>query len=73
MDRLPPTARLIGIGWYVAICIIGGVVGGVWLDRVLDSTPILSLLGLAFGLFLAFYGGYRMLIEAVRPSQGRKE
>jgi hypothetical protein len=73
MDRLPPTARLIGIGWYVAICIIGGVFGGVLLDRLFDSAPILSLIGLALGLFLALYGGYRALIEAVRPSQRRKE
>ena len=73
MDRLPPTARLMGIGWYVAICIIGGVFGGVLLDRLFDSAPILSLIGLAFGLFLAFYGGYRMLIEAIGPTRGRKE
>lgn len=73
MNRLPATARLIGIGWYVAICIVGGVLGGVFLDRLLGSAPILSLIGLAFGLFIAFYGGYRMLIEAVRPNQGRKE
>ena len=71
MHQLPPAARLIGIGWYFAICIIIGVVGGLLLDRVAGSAPLFSLLGLLLGLVIAFYGGYRMLMEVVRPS--RKE
>ena len=73
MDRLPPTARLIGIGWYFAVCIVAGVVGGVFLDRVADTTPWLTLLGLLLGLFTAFYGGYRMIMDVLQPNQGRKE
>ncbi len=72
MDRLPPTARLIGIGWYFAVCIVAGVVGGVFLDRVAGTTPLLTLLGLLLGLVAAFYGGYRMLMDVLRPSEGRK-
>jgi F0F1-type ATP synthase assembly protein I len=71
MNQLPPAARLIGIGWYFAICIVVGVVGGLLLDRVAGSAPLFSLLGLLLGLVIAFYGGYRMLMEVVRP--GRKE
>lgn len=73
MNRLPPAARLIGIGWYFAFCIVMGVVGGVLLDRVADTAPWLTLLGLLLGLVVAFYGGYRMLIEALGPRLGRKE
>lgn len=74
MNRLPPTARLIGIGWYFATCIVGGVVGGFLLDQVAGTRPLLTLLGLFLGLMLAFYGGYRMLMDVltVEPSQ-RKE
>lgn len=71
MDRLPPTARLIGIGWYFVVCIVGGMVGGVFLDRIADTGPLLTLIGLFFGLGMAFYGGYRMLVEALSP--GPKE
>ena len=71
MYRLPPAARLIGIGWYFAVCIVIGVVGGVLLDRVADTTPLLTLLGLAFGMFTAFYGGYRMLREVLDLQQQR--
>lgn len=73
MNRLPPTARLFGIGWYFAVCIIAGVVGGALLDRVAGIEPVLTLLGLALGLVLAFYGGYQMLMEALRPDKDKKE
>ena len=73
MNRLPPTARLIGIGWYFAVCIVAGVVGGVLLDRVAGTEPLLTLLGLALGLLLAFYGGYQMLKEVLRPNEDVKE
>jgi F0F1-type ATP synthase assembly protein I len=68
MTRLPPAARLIGIGWYFAICIVLGVAGGVALDKWLDTTPWLTLLCLALGMFLAFYGGWQMLREVLAES-----
>ena len=73
MDRLPPAARLIGIGWYFAVCIVLGVVGGALLDRAADTTPLLTLVGLTIGLVAAFYGGYRMLMDVLGTNQGRKE
>ena len=73
MNRLPPTARLLGIGWYFAICIVGGVVGGYLLDQVAGTTPLLTLLGMLLGLVIAFYGGYRMLMDVLRPIRGKEE
>ena len=72
MNRLPPATRLIGIGWYFAVCIILGLAGGVALDRVVGTTPWLTLLGLLIGLLAAFYGGYRMLMDVLAPNQGGK-
>lgn len=72
MDRLPPAARLIGIGFYFATCIVGGIVGGLLLDvQVFDRPVAFTWLGLALGLFLAFYGGYRILMDVLQPD--RKE
>ena len=73
MNRLPPTARLIGIGWDFAVCIILGLVGGVLLNRVAGTEPLLTLIGLTLGLLLAFYGGYQMLMEVIRPKKEKKE
>ncbi len=73
MNRLPPAGRLIGIGWYFAICIVGGVVGGVFLDDIAGSSPWLTLLGLLFGFVVAFYGGYRMLMDVLTVRQHSDE
>ena len=53
--------RLLGLGWYVALSIVLGVGGGVWLDGRLDVRPLFTLLGLALGLVVAFYGAYKMV------------
>ena len=58
--------RLVGIGWFVAICIGAGGFGGFWLDTRLDLRPIFTLLGLAAGIALAVLGMYRMLIAVLK-------
>ena len=65
MGRLPRIWQLVGLGWYVAVCLVLGIVGGVWLDRELHVTPLFLLLGLALGLGAAFYGLWRMVAGAV--------
>ena len=73
MEGFPPAVQLIGIGWYVAFAIILGVVGGVFLDKWLDSKPAFTLAGLLVGLVLAFWGGWVQLKEVLETisSQGR--
>ena len=68
MNRLPPAARLIGIGWYFAVCIVIGIVGGVLLDRIADTRPLLTVSGMALGMFIAFYGGYRMIMDVLEQN-----
>ena len=72
MDNLPPTLGLIGIGWYVAICIVLGVLAGLWLDEQAGTKPLFTLLGLGLGLAAAGYGGYRMLMDVLRPGRRPK-
>jgi len=69
MTRLPAVARLLGIGWYFALCVVLGVFGGVLLDNWLDIRPLFTLLGLFGGLFLAFWGGYLLLKETLGKRQ----
>lgn len=73
MNRLPPAVRLIGIGWYFAVCIVVGIVGGVLLDRVAGTAPLLTILGMLLGLVFAFYGGYRMLTDVLLATQQRSD
>lgn len=71
MGRLPMAIGLIGIGWYFATCIVLGVLGGLWLDSVLESKPLFTLLGLLLGLAVAAYGGYRILVQLVLKGPGQ--
>ena len=74
MDALPPSARLVGIGFYVALCIVLGAIGGRELDRALDTDKVFTLLGLFLGLILALWGGVRQLLDVVRAiDQGRDQ
>ncbi len=69
MTRLPPTVRLTGIGFYIALCIGGGVFGGVQLDGWLDTGRLFAILGLILGLVLAFGGGYILLLDVLKRKE----
>ena len=72
MQKLPQTMRLVGLGWYVALSIIGGIGGGVLVDGWLGTEPIFTLVGLFGGLLLAFWGGYFLLMEAIGKGRGSR-
>lgn len=69
MDRRLIALRLLGLGWYVALCIVVGAVGGIWLDRLSGLTPLFTLLGVLFGTLAAFYGLYKMVIPLFNSNQ----
>ena len=70
---LGTTLRLLGIGWFVALCIVGGVIGGLFLDGVLGTAPALVLVGLGLGLSVAAVGTYRMLMAVLGDDGGRTD
>ena len=72
MGRWEQPLRLAGIGWYIALCILLGVLGGWWLDGRLHTKPIFVIVGLILGLVLAVYGAYRMLVPLAgnKPGNG---
>jgi len=61
MNRWLTALRLIGIRWYISLSILLGVMAGRWLDEKLDTEPLLMIIGLFTGIFIAFYGVYRVL------------
>ena len=73
MGRWRAALRLVGMGWYVGVCIFFGVWGGLWLDEKLHTRPALVIVGLILGLVLAFYGVYRMLLPSLQKDQNGGE
>ena len=71
--RMGTVLRLLGIGWYVALCIGGGSYGGLMLDRRLEMSPLFTLLGLAIGIAIALAGMVRMLMAVLSDSDPRQE
>jgi len=61
MSKWQAALEFIGVGWFVGISILLGVLGGLWLDNKLDTKPIFIIIGLILGLIVAFYGVYRIL------------
>ena len=57
-----PTAYLLGVGWYFAICILLGIVVGHWADSATGLEPTFTLVGMVLGLAVALIGGIRMLM-----------
>ena len=73
MSRWQATLRLIGVGWYIGICIVLGVVAGLWLDNKFNTKPILVIVGLILGVVIAFYGVYRMVLPNISNKQNKGE
>ena len=71
MERWVWALRFIGIGWYVALCIVLGALLGLWLDRKLHTTPWLAIVGIIVGTFVAFFGLYQM-VQPWLDGKGKK-
>jgi hypothetical protein len=63
---LPPAVRLTGIGFYIALCIVGGVVGGQQLDGLLDTGRLFVVVGLFAGLVVGLGGAFLLLLEVLK-------
>ncbi len=66
------TWRLIGIGWFIAISIVGLMLFGLWLDKKFNTLPWLSLTGATLGTFVALYGVYRMVSSGLKEEGNPK-
>ena len=71
MSRWETALRVVGVGWYIGICIVLGVWGGLWLDSKLNTRPILVIVGLILGIVVAFYGAYRMILPNINKKRDK--
>ena len=71
MSRRAAALRLIGVGWFIGISILLGVVAGLWLDNKYDTKPLFVIIGLVLGLIVAGYGVYRMLLPLISNKRNK--
>ena len=57
--------RLTGLGWYVALCIVAGVLIGIALDKAAGTAPWLLLVGVVLGSVAAFWGVYKLILPVL--------
>ncbi len=63
-EALFAVTRLLAVGWVVVVAIGLGLVGGIWLDGILHSSPLFTIVGVLLGVALAFVSVYRMIVAA---------
>ena len=68
-----PAMRFIGLGWYVAACIVIGILGGLGLDHVAGTRLLFTLLGILFGIVAAFYGMYKLVLPLLNEPENDEE
>jgi F0F1-type ATP synthase assembly protein I len=60
-----------GAGFQFAAIVVLSVVGGVWVDRKLGTTPWLTIVTILIGAALGFYLLYRNLMKGQRLGDRR--
>ena len=73
MRRWQAALNVIGVGWFVGLSILLGVLGGLWLDNKLNTQPLFVLVGLFLGFVIAAYGVYRMLLPLFRNKEDKED
>ncbi len=73
MNRWQPALRLIGVGWYIGISILLGVLAGSWLDSKFSTKPLFVIVGVILGVVVAIYGVYRMLLPLIGGKQNKED
>ena len=72
MSRWGAALRLTGVGFFISGSILLGVLGGLRLDKELNTGPILVIVGLLLGIVIAFYGVYRMLLPLISSKRDKE-
>lgn len=61
------------LGFSLAVPLVVGIGGGVWLDRQFATAPRLTLLGIIFGIVVSGYSFYFEILPLLQDKEKRKE
>ena len=63
--------RLTGLGWYIAACVVIGILAGIGLDKFLGTQVLFTILGIILGSIAAFWGVYKMILPILYGSKNQ--
>ena len=72
MSRWIAALRLTGVGFFIGVCIVLGILAGLWIDTKLGTEPVFILVGLVIGVAVAVYGVYRMLLPVMGSKRDKE-
>jgi F0F1-type ATP synthase assembly protein I len=73
MRKWQAALNIIGIGWFIGLSILIGLLGGLWLDNKLNTQPLFIIIGLLFGFIIAIFGIYRMLLPLLKNKESKED
>ncbi len=56
--------KFMNVGFYLAVPILLGLFGGIWVDKMLKTKPIFTLIFISLGVIAAFYNLYKLIKDA---------
>ncbi len=72
-EALRRSATYVDLGMRLALVILGGSLGGWWLDKHWGTLPWLTLTGTALGLVIGFYWFIMSLRDLERENQREED
>ncbi|UCE97498.1 MAG: AtpZ/AtpI family protein [Dehalococcoidia bacterium] len=73
MRKWQAALNIIGIGWFIGLSILLGLMGGLWLDNTLNTQPLFIIIGLLFGFIIAIFGIYKMLLPLLKNKESKED
>lgn len=68
-----PALGLLGVGFSLAVFIVGGAMLGSYLDGRFDTRPVLTLVLLVLGMCIGFYDAFRRLREVIAAVERQRQ
>ena len=66
ISEMKDAMNLLGIGFFLAISIVGGMGLGYWLDNMWDTKPLVMLIGLFVGIIIGIFGTYQTIAPIMK-------
>lgn len=66
MKKREALSLAMNLGWTMLFSLLIPLLGGIWLDRKLDTLPLFTLVGMGLGILAATLGVARIAIRSFR-------